>query len=84
MEIKGVVRDGDESVKEDDLQEMPYLKAMKGSIIFMAADMGWDPNVWEDPMAFKPGRFLNSSGGEASAITGRREIKMMPIGVGRS
>lgn len=27
MEIKGVVRDGDESVKEDDLQEMPYQKA---------------------------------------------------------
>ncbi|KAJ6869217.1 hypothetical protein NC651_034085 [Populus alba x Populus x berolinensis] len=50
----------------------------------MAADMGWDPNAWEDPMAFKSGRFLNSSGGEASAITGRREIKMMPFGVGRS
>jgi cytochrome P450 len=41
----------------------------------MAADMGWDPNVWEDPMAFEPERFLNSSGGEASDITGSREIK---------
>jgi len=51
-----------------------YLVPKKGSIIFMAADIGRDPNVWEDPMAFKPERFLNSSGGEASDITGSREI----------
>ncbi|CAI0475481.1 unnamed protein product [Linum tenue] len=41
----------------------------------MVAEMGWDPKVWEDPMAFKPERFLEGGGG--------KEIKMMPFGAGR-
>ncbi|KAJ4835555.1 hypothetical protein Tsubulata_029833 [Turnera subulata] len=121
LEIKGVMGDKDveEEVKEEDLQRMPYLKAVvleglrrhppghfvlphavtedavlgkylvpkKGTINFMVAEMGWDPKVWEDPMAFKPERFLinnnNNNGGEAFDITGSREIKMMPFGAGR-
>ncbi|XWS65002.1 hypothetical protein CRYUN_Cryun05aG0053300 [Craigia yunnanensis] len=109
--------DGDEEIKEDDLQKMPYLKAVileglrrnppghivlphcvtedtvlgeflvpkNGTINFMVADMGWDPKVWEDPMAFKPERFLRSddSSGEVFDVTGSRKIKMMPFGVGR-
>jgi cytochrome P450 len=114
MEIKGVVRDAEENIKEDELQKMPYLKAIileglrrhppghfvlphavsedvvldkyvipkDGTINFMVAEMGWDPKVWEDPMAFKPERFLNE-GGETFDITGSREIKMMPFGAGR-
>ncbi|XWS58685.1 hypothetical protein CRYUN_Cryun08bG0056100 [Craigia yunnanensis] len=117
LEIKGVVGDGEEEIKEDDLLKMPYLKAVileglrrhppahlvvphcvtedtvlggflvpkNGTINFMVADMGWDPKVWEDPMAFKPDRFFRTddSSGEVFDITGSREIKMMPFGVGR-
>ncbi|KAJ6353635.1 hypothetical protein OIU76_002624 [Salix suchowensis] len=114
MEIKGVVRDGEESIEEDELRKMPYLKAIileglrrhppshfvlphavtedvvldkyvipkDGTVNFMVAEMGWDPKVWEDPMAFKPERFLDG-GGETFDISGRREIKMMPFGAGR-
>uniref|UniRef100_A0A2N9GD48 Cytochrome P450 89A2 n=1 Tax=Fagus sylvatica TaxID=28930 RepID=A0A2N9GD48_FAGSY len=55
-------------------------------LIFMVAEMGWDPKVWEDPMAFQPERFLSGGGdgeGEVFDITGSREIKMMPFGAGR-
>ncbi|MBA0783092.1 hypothetical protein Gotri_000863 [Gossypium trilobum] len=117
MEIKGVVGKGEREVKEDDLQKMPYLKAVileglrrhppghfllphtvredtvlggylvpkNATINFLVAEMGWDTKVWEDPMAFKPERFLsnNKSGEVVFDITGSREIKMMPFGVGR-
>ncbi|GFQ05531.1 cytochrome p450 89a2 [Phtheirospermum japonicum] len=101
-----------EIIQEDDLQKMPYLKAVvlealrrhppghfvlphkvtradveldgyaipeNAVVNFMVADMGWDPQVWEDPMEFKPERFL----GETFDVTGSREIKMMPFGAGR-
>ncbi|KAG5241768.1 cytochrome P450 [Salix suchowensis] len=114
MEMKGVVQDGEETIKEEELEKMPYLKAVileglrrhppghfvlphavtedvilgkyavpkDATINFMVAEMGWDPEVWEDPMLFKPERFLESEG-ETFDITGSREIKMMPFGSGR-
>jgi cytochrome P450 len=114
-EIKGVMKDGENEVKEEDLHKLPYLKAVvleglrrhppahfvlphavtedvvldgylvpiNASLNFMVANMGWDPKVWEDPMAFKPERFLSGGGWEVFDITGNREIKMMPFGAGR-
>ena len=116
-EIKAVVGDGAEEIKEEDLQRMPYLKAVileglrrhppghyllphavtedvvlggylipkNGLLNFMVAEMGLDSEVWEDPTSFKPERFLKEDGKrvEAFDITGSKEIKMMPFGVGR-
>ncbi|XP_009609017.1 cytochrome P450 89A2-like [Nicotiana tomentosiformis] len=104
-------------VKEEDLEKMPYLKAvileglrrhppghflqphmvreeveLNGYVIpkdatvnFMIAEMGWDPYVWEDPLDFKPDRFLLADGSDTEEfdITGSREIKMIPFSAGR-
>uniref|UniRef100_A0A1W7HBT9 Cytochrome P450 n=1 Tax=Scoparia dulcis TaxID=107240 RepID=A0A1W7HBT9_SCODU len=101
-------------VEEEDLQKMPYLKAVvlealrrhppghfvlphkvtrdveldgyvipKNALVnFMVADMGWDPDVWEDPMEFKPERFCKEEASDFD-VTGSKEIKMMPFGAGR-
>ncbi|KAI4327940.1 hypothetical protein L6164_020345 [Bauhinia variegata] len=57
----------------------------KNAIVnFFAAEIGWDPNVWEDPMEFKPERFLRDAEGDAKFdIKGITGIKMMPFGAGR-
>ncbi|XP_043714897.1 cytochrome P450 89A2-like [Telopea speciosissima] len=59
-----------------------YVIPKNASVHFMIAEMGRDPQVWENPMEFWPERFL-SDGGEGFDITGSREIKMMPFGAGR-
>ncbi|KAJ9678331.1 hypothetical protein PVL29_020485 [Vitis rotundifolia] len=109
-EIRGVMGEGKEEIEEEDLQKMPYLKAVileghfvlphsvtqditfegyvipkNASLNFMVSEMNWNPKIWEDPMEFKPERFLNSKGNvdEVFDITGSREIKMMSFGAGR-
>ncbi|KAM7279708.1 hypothetical protein ACFE04_006842 [Oxalis oulophora] len=59
-----------------------YRLPENGTVNFMVAEMGWDPKVWENPMEFKPERFLNNEE-VVFDITGSREIKMMPFGAGR-
>ncbi|THG15591.1 hypothetical protein TEA_009139 [Camellia sinensis var. sinensis] len=74
--------------------ELESYQVPKGTMVnFMVAEMGWDPKVWDEPMEFKPERFLTNSGGnggegegEATVVfdvTGSKEIKMMPFGAGR-
>ncbi|KAL5805501.1 hypothetical protein ACOSQ4_028234 [Xanthoceras sorbifolium] len=120
-EMNQVMEQGQEWIKDDDLQKMPYLKAVivesmrrhppvnlvtaphmvtedvefagylipKGTpVYFWIPDMGRDPNLWEDPMEFKPERFLlndDDRNGRQNVfdITGNKEIKMMPFGAGR-
>nr|UAK14971.1 cytochrome P450 89A196 [Iberis amara] len=60
-----------------------YKIPKKSTINFMVADIGRDPAVWEEPMAFKPERFIGKEEEAAVDITGSRGIKMMPFGAGR-
>lgn len=60
----------------------------KNAIVnFLVAELGWDPNVWEDPMEFKPERFLMKGQREGQYcefdVKGYSEIKMMPFGAGK-
>ncbi|KAJ9564015.1 hypothetical protein OSB04_009175 [Centaurea solstitialis] len=62
-----------------------YLIPEGASINFLVAEMGLDPKVWDDPMEFKPDRFLMNDdvidGG--FDVSGSKGIKMMPFGAGR-
>ncbi|XXG76474.1 hypothetical protein AAC387_Pa08g0815 [Persea americana] len=58
-----------------------YVIPKGATVNFMVEEMGWDEKVWDEPMAFKPEKFLD--GRENMDITGSREIKMMPFRVKR-
>ncbi|XP_059667446.1 cytochrome P450 89A2-like [Cornus florida] len=38
-----------------------FVVPKNATINFMVAEMGWDSKVWDDPMDFKPDRFLTST-----------------------
>ncbi|GMP25337.1 hypothetical protein CsSME_00002258 [Camellia sinensis var. sinensis] len=99
-QVKSKAKETTAVIKEEDLQRMPYLKAvvleglrrhppghfvlphsvkedveLEGYLVpknamvnFMVAEMGWDPNVWDEPMEFKPERFLTNNSGEESEV----------------
>ncbi|XP_021767855.1 cytochrome P450 89A2-like [Chenopodium quinoa] len=73
-----------------DVEISGYMIPKDAAINVLVADIGRDPNVWEGPMEFNPDRFLvKSDSGQDEKISvsfdvaGRKEIKMMPFGVGR-
>ncbi|XP_004489872.1 cytochrome P450 89A2-like [Cicer arietinum] len=57
-----------------------YLVPTFASVNFLVAEIGRDSSAWDDPMEFKPERFMNNTSFD---IMGIKEIKMMPFGVGR-
>jgi len=51
------------------------------SVYFYIADMGMDPGVWQNPAEFRPERYVDD--GVEVDLTGTKDIKMIPFGVGR-
>ncbi|KAL6977924.1 hypothetical protein U1Q18_026710 [Sarracenia purpurea var. burkii] len=69
------------AVTEDTVLDGYYIPRT-AMVNFTVADMGWDPNVWENPMEFKPERFFSENGEVEFDMKGVKEIKMMPFGAG--
>ncbi|CAN1765527.1 Cytochrome P450 89A2 [Linum perenne] len=58
-----------------------YTVPRDASVNFMVAEIGRDPEAWDDPMSFRPERFMDDM--TPFDITCGKEIKMMSFGAGR-
>nr|XP_043626819.1 cytochrome P450 89A2-like [Erigeron canadensis] len=63
-----------------------YVIPQGATLHFLLGEMGLDPKVWDNPMEFKPERFLSNDKTDGAFdfdISGSKGIKMMPFGAGR-
>ncbi|KAJ6347680.1 hypothetical protein OIU76_004209 [Salix suchowensis] len=57
----------------DDTKLEGYDVPRNSIINFTVADMGWDANVWEDPIEFRPERFLKNGDGDQEVVFDLKE-----------
>ncbi|PRQ50517.1 putative cytochrome P450 [Rosa chinensis] len=71
------------TVTEDIILAGRYTLPKNCTVNFMVAEIGRDSSVWDEPMEFKPERFMKDGGNVQCDITGSKEIMMIPFGAGR-
>ncbi|PRQ50504.1 putative cytochrome P450 [Rosa chinensis] len=71
------------TVTEDIVLAGRYTLPKNCTVNFMVAEIGRDSSVWDEPMEFKPERFMKDGGNVQCDITGSKEIMMIPFGAGR-
>ncbi|GMN49850.1 hypothetical protein TIFTF001_019011 [Ficus carica] len=59
-----------------------YTVPADASVEFYTAWLTEDPDMWKDPWAFRPERFLEGDGVDVD-VTGTKGVRMVPFGAGR-
>ncbi|KAL6838990.1 hypothetical protein ACP4OV_031217 [Aristida adscensionis] len=81
--IPFVLRDVHGGEEAAEVLGVPRLPDGGVTVNFLVSKMGRDPEVWPEPMAFSPERFMAGGEGEGVDLACTREVRMMPFGAGR-
>ncbi|KAG5572554.1 hypothetical protein H5410_062320 [Solanum commersonii] len=78
-ELAEVVGDEHKTIEEKDVGRLPYLQCIGSQVLVNVWAIGRDPDIWEDPLAFKPERFWDS----INLDFHDNNFELIPFGVGR-